>query len=365
MRKLMRQAALCALLLLYSGVQAQETKWSSATYETPSGQVPSAQSHVDPFQIDFVCEPSQGSPPPLVLAVKAKTDSGQTWVQAFASDGFDVRVRLLSGNTVIGHTQTQSRHNMSQVVLNLTANGDDLDHLMIEQDLRLEFEDLAGLNVFDLTLPDRGLGAALCPILARCGHDTTNLCSIFTAIETASTQAIPLRDSLARDAEGKPQWFKSQYQAPLSTLPYHRTASIFDPHSGSELHVSCLAEDGQALALNFVAGPGGGNQAPFVGQDYEPAELVWEVGDKAGRWTQFIPFGDGYGMGREGIQADLLTRATLEVLMTTDQSIQVGARQGSAQVLAEFTPKGSRDAICPVMKGCGISLGFSPACTTR
>ena len=62
---------------------------------------------------------------------------------------------------------------------------------------------------------------------------------------------------------------------------------------------------------------------------------------------------------------DLLTRATLEALMTTDQSITFVARQGTAQAVAEFSEAGSRDAICPVMNACDIPLGFSPACASR
>lgn len=370
-----RQTALGLVMGLWAPLgslaHAQDMIWAGSTYAGPDGGMPSAHMQVGPFAFDFFCESSHSdTAQPIFLSIATETQLNGRWLSAIETEGFDGRGLLRAGDLVVGDLPSQGMESGRQVLLTLTPSGYDLGRLLSEQDLSINFEDVLGLSTFDLSVPGQGIGQSLCPIVQACGHDPADLCSIFTVVEPASTDAIPLEGSATRTTDGQPKWFKSEYQTSLASLPYFKTASIFDDTSGSELHISCLVEGGEALALNFVAGPGASGpgeneEGPFAGQAGDSAELVWETGDKAGRWTQFIPFGDGYGMGREGIPADLLTRATLEALMTTDQSITFVARQGTAQAVAEFSEAGSRDAICPVMNACDIPLGFSPACASR
>ena len=331
---------------------------SASSLETPG-----AGTRVGPLDFSFFCQPSTQSKGMLSLAIQPDSDLGGQWQETYGTGGFDGGVLVRAGDLVVGEASSQTVPQTGQVRLEFDPRNYDFSRLVSGQNLRFEFENSAGEAVFDLNVTGRGLGGALCPIATSCGLNVADVCSLFVAIDGGSTDASPLTDTV--DSNGNPRWFKSEYKLATSTLPYESTASIFDPDSGTELHVSCLAEDGESLALSFLRRAQDGTPPLFTpGQD-EQAELVWETGDLAGRWTQMNLIENGEGIAREGVSADLMTRATLEELMTTDQSISMAARYGDQEVQASFTPAGSRDAICAVMNSCGISLGFSPACANR
>ena len=164
------------------------------------------------------------------------------------------------------------------------------------------------------------------------------------------------------NAEGEPRWFKSEFQPPEAIFPYYRTASITDPETQTEMHLSCLAREGKTLAVHFMQ----------TGQEAQP-RLHQRRGRRAdlgtkglpGRVASMTPIVEGAGLEFGAWTDTLITRATLETLMTTDDSIRVHANLGDHSLRAELSSAGSRDAICAVMKGCSIPLSMSPACTSR
>ncbi len=343
--------------------RAQAPAWQVGRFDLGNQTTAAARLYGGAFQANFYCEPSADTPANLTLSITALGALDADWTQAHNAGHFDRRALVRADTQVVGDTSATARADGRQLRLGFDPKNYAFDRLVSGANLTLEFENGAGLAAFTLPMPGAGLGAALCPVAKSCGHDTTNLCAIFATVETATTAAIPLTPD--KNEGGDPQWFTSEYQTPFTTLPFHRTASIFDPDRGVEMHLSCLSEQSEALAINFLFDRDHPDIQVFDTGSPDLAEIVWETAETAGRWTQFQVYDDGYALGREGIAVDMINRATLEELMTTDRHIEVIARQGPRQVAAQFTPRGSRNAICAVMNGCGVPLGFSPACRNR
>ena len=326
--------------------------------DTRTAQEPSAGSQIGPLSFDFFCHSTDESSEQLLLAITPSPDLGGRWRETFLAGGFDGTVNLRAGSSRVGQLPSFTDSASGQVFLQLVPGAYDLEALVSEQDLRLTFDSPSASADFGLQLNASGIGASLCPVVAACGHNVASACGVHTAVQSATSDAIPLSASL--DSEGNPRWFTSEFQQPDASLPYFRTASVFDPSTGAQLHLSCLAQDGQQLALTYLQR----DESSIVFEE-DGADLVWSAGGQAGRWVGLSPSSDGRGLGREGIGDSLILRATLEALMTTDKDIEVEARSGDQMSRATFRSQGSRDAICPVMTGCSIPLSFSPACNRR
>lgn len=356
-------------LSMVFGARAQGQQWSPGVFEhtytdAPPVKETSVQGQIGPLRFDFFCQASDSNSKDLLLGITPIPNLGGRWRDYFQASEFDGRVLVWAGEDVVGDVESYSHAASNRVFLRFIPGGYELPRLVSGQNLRLEFEDSSGQNFMDLNLEGADLGPLLCPVVAACGRDVDQACGVFTAIRGANTSAVPLTETL--NEAGEPRWFKSEFQKPTAALPYFRTASIFDSASSTELHISCLAEEGESLALNFIRRGREGVEPLFPGAEFDDVgEIVWETDEIAGRWTQMQVYPNGEGLVREGISSDLMMRVTLEELMTTDQDIAVSARLKDQEVTAQFTPAGSRDAICAVMIGCGVSLGFSPACASR
>lgn len=353
-----------ALLATSTFAQAQEgPDWTPGTFALVPGdesvaQEPSASSQIGPLSFDFFCHAFGGPSENLLLAITPNPELGGRWRETFTNGGFDGTVDLRAGNLRVGQVPSFTESASGRVFLRLAPGTYDLEALVSEQDLSLTFDSQNVSVDFGLRLGASGLGASLCPVVTACGRNVAAACGVHTAVQGATSDAVPLSDTL--DGEGNPRWFKSEFQQPDASLPYYRTASVFDPDTGSQLHLSCLAREGQTLALTYLQR----GEEPVLFEESE-ADLVWSAGDQAGRWTGMSPTSDGQGLGVEGIGDGLILRATLETLMTTDRDIEVEARSGDQISRATFSSRGSRDAICSVITGCSISTSFSPACNRR
>ena len=352
-----------ALPIFQLSALAQENEWRAEEFKLDEQVLPAAQFTTDRVQMRFYCDVGSEDNRNLNLSITHEQPLSQSWVAAYENGLFDGRALVQNEAQVVGNGGSMATAEGSELLVSLNSKNYAFDRLVSGSDLSVEFYNVDETAPFQVNVSGANLGTALCPIATQCGHGSEDLCAIFATVEPPATQANAL--TATKNDEGEPQWFKSEYQTPFTSLPFHRTASIFDPDGGAEIHLSCLAEDGETLAINFLFAGQDPTYGPFDPEDPNPAEIVWQTGDSAGRWTQFRIYNAGFALGREGIVVDMINRATLEELMTTDRNIEVIARQGARQVAASFTPRGSRDAICAVMNGCAVPLGFSPACENR
>ena len=360
---------LIALLLLCPAftlglARAQDegaSTWNPATFTLVEGDAaePSAQAAVGPLGFDFFCHAYGGRSDNLMLAVTPGPDLGGRWRETFLAGGFDGTVDVKAGEQSVGTVQSFSESATGRVMLTFPEGGYDLGTLLSSEPLTFNFQG-NDADPFALRVEGDNLAPNLCSTLSKCGVGVDNACGAFITIRGANTLARPLSDTLT--SEGTPRWFKSEFQPTEAIFPYYRTATVVDPETDSELHLSCLAREGKVLAVHFMQR---GESLPFATGDGEVGELGWETKGIAGRVANMSRIEQGAGLEFEAWTDGLMTRATLETLMTTDDAIRVAARFGDEVVNAEFTSAGSRDAICAVMKGCSLSLSMSPACGSR
>ena len=231
-----------AMLVSGSGAVAQDgPDWMPGTFALVPGdqsiaQEPSANSQIGPLSFDFFCHAFGGPSENLLLAITPNPDLGGRWRETFTNGGFDGSVDLRAGDLRVGQVPSFTESASGRVFLRLTPGTYDLEALVSEQDLSLTFDSDNVPVDFGLRLGATGLGASLCPVVSACGRNVAAACGVHTAVQSATSDAIPLSDTL--DGEGNPRWFKSEFQQPDASLPYYRTASVFDPNTGSQLHLS-------------------------------------------------------------------------------------------------------------------------------
>ena len=357
--------ALALICLAFAGLAyAQDegaSTWNASTFALVEDDLiePSAQASVGPFGFDFFCHAYGGSTENLMLAITPRSNLSGRWRETSLAGGFDGTVTINAGAQGVGQLESFQESATDRVMVTFPKDQYDLATLLSGERLTFGFEG-NGAAPFSLNVDGDNLAPPLCKALSQCSVGVSDICGAFMTIRGANTLARPLSDTLT--SGGKPRWFKSEFQPSEAVFPYYRTATVVDPATNSELHLSCLAREGKTLAVHFLQR---GEGAPFADGSAEVGDLAWETKGIAGRIANMRPIEQGTGLEFEAWTDGLITRATLETLMTTDDTIRIMSRLGDSLVSAEFTSAGSRDAICAVMKGCSLSLSMSPACTSR